>query len=146
MRHVTVIGIVIGTFLITGAGTAVAQRGMGRGAGGRGARPYDAKTVTTVSGTVVKVEHIAGRGRGGSGGVHLLLQTDTEEISVHLGPAWYIDKQALKIAAHDSVEVRGSRVTFDGKPAIIAAEVKRGDQKLILRDENGIPVWSRGGR
>jgi hypothetical protein len=40
------------------------------------------------------------------------------------------------------VEVKGSRVTFEGKPAIIAAEVKKGDEVLKLRDENGFPMWS----
>lgn len=40
------------------------------------------------------------------------------------------------------MEVTGSRVTFDGKPAIIAAEVKKGGETLKLRDEKGRPVWS----
>ncbi len=40
------------------------------------------------------------------------------------------------------MKVRGSRITFKGKPAIITAEVKKGDQILRLRDENGFPVWS----
>jgi len=29
-----------------------------------------------------------------------------------------------------------------GQPAVIAAEVKKGDIVLKLRDDNGIPVWS----
>jgi hypothetical protein len=40
------------------------------------------------------------------------------------------------------VEVTGSRVTFRNKSAIIAAEVKKGDEVLRLRDSNGIPVWA----
>jgi hypothetical protein len=40
------------------------------------------------------------------------------------------------------VEVKGSRITFEGKPAIIAAEIKKGEETLKLRDENGFPVWS----
>jgi hypothetical protein len=36
----------------------------------------------------------------------------------------------------------GSRITYEGKPAIIAAEVKKGDEVLRLRDEKGIPVWA----
>jgi hypothetical protein len=30
-----------------------------------------------------------------------------------------------------------------GKPALIAAEVKRGDETLTLRDGNGVPVVSQ---
>jgi hypothetical protein len=60
---------------------------------------------------------------------------------VHLGPGFYIENQDVKLQAKDKVEVKGSRVTFDGKPAIIAAEVKKGDEVLKLRDDAGFPAW-----
>jgi hypothetical protein len=31
---------------------------------------------------------------------------------------------------------------MNGKPALIAAEVKKGDALLRLRDESGIPAWA----
>ena len=65
---------------------------------------------------------------------------------MHVGPSWYIDKQSPRIEANDTITVTGSRVTVDGKPAIIAAQVKKEDETLKLRDENGIPVWRRAGR
>ncbi len=65
---------------------------------------------------------------------------------MHLGPAWYIDKQTPKIETNDTITVTGSRITIDGKPAIIAAQVKKGNEVLKLRDENGIPVWKTAGR
>jgi hypothetical protein len=43
---------------------------------------------------------------------------------------------------HVRIEVKGSRVTFEGKPALIAAEVRKGDEVLKLRDEAGMPLWS----
>ena len=113
----------------------------GWGAGASYGRMYDPKTVETVSGEVVDLAFLTpakGMGRG----VHLLLKTDKETISVHLGPAWFIENQDLKIEKGDRIEVRGSRITFQQKPAIIAAEVKKGDETLLLRDDNGIPVWS----
>jgi hypothetical protein len=79
---------------------------------------------------------------GMSAGVHLLLKTDKETIPVHLGPEWYISNQELKLEPKDKVEVKGSRVMFNGKPAIIASEVVKGEQVLKLRDDNGIPLWS----
>ena len=63
-------------------------------------------------------------------------------MAVHLGPEWYIERLDGKLAKGDAVEVKGSRVTFAGNPAIIAAEVKKGDAILKLRDDNGIPAWS----
>ncbi|OGP85719.1 MAG: hypothetical protein A2Y95_02925 [Deltaproteobacteria bacterium RBG_13_65_10] len=123
---------------------AFAQGGPGN-RGRAGGRMYDTKTIETITGEVLAVNLIAS-GRGRAGGVHLTVKTDKEEIAVHLGPQWYVDQQAMKLAAKDRVEVRGSRVTFEGKPVIIAAEVKKGDQVLKLRDEGGLPLWSGRGR
>jgi hypothetical protein len=114
---------------------------------------YDPKTVETVSGEVVSVEQVHGEGwgqgrggRGGGYGVHLIVKRDKEETAVHLGPSWYLDEHGLKLAPDERIEVRGSRITFDGKPAIIAAEVKKGDQSLTLRDDDGLPAWRGQGR
>lgn len=46
----------------------------------------------------------------------------------------------------DRIEVKGSRITSAEKPAIIAAEMKKGNEILTLRDENGFPIragWRR---
>lgn len=32
--------------------------------------------------------------------------------------------------------------TFNGKPSIIASEVKKGKDVLTLRDSKGVPLWS----
>lgn len=125
---------------------AIAQRATGGRGGGWGpgaayGRMYDPKTVETLHGEVTGVEQFTPQ-KGMSPGVHLQLQTDKEKISVHLGPAWYIERQDVEIAAGDRIEVKGSRVSSEGKPAIIAAEVRKGDETLTLRDSGGFPVWS----
>jgi hypothetical protein len=125
---------------------AFAQPARPKGSGGWGMgsqfnRMYDPKTVETITGDVVKIDQIAPM-KGMASGVHLLVKTATETISVHLGPSWFINNQDTKIHEKDTIEVKGSRITFEGKPAIIAAEVKKGDEVLRLRDENGIPVWA----
>ena len=125
-----------------------AQRGPGmmwRGSGGWGPgtqynRMYDPKTVETISGEITVVDRIT-PAKGMSGGVHMNVKTDKETISVHLGPGFYIENQDVKLQAKDKVDVKGSRITFDGKPAIIAAEVKKGDEVLKLRDDAGFPAW-----
>jgi hypothetical protein len=126
-----------------------AQKGPGmmwRGSGGWGPgtpynRMYDPKTVETVSGEVVSVSQITPN-KGMSAGIHINVKTDKETISVQLGPSWYLENQDVKLEPKDKVEVKGSRVTFGGKPAIIAMEVKKGDEVLKLRDDSGFPVWS----
>lgn len=124
-----------------------AQRGMmWRGSGGWGPEGryhgmYDPKTVETISGEVVSVDKITPF-QGMYYGVHMMVKTDKETISVHLGPGWFIENQDIRIEPKDKIEVMGSRILFEGKPAIIAAEVRKGDQLLKLRDQNGFPVWS----
>jgi hypothetical protein len=46
----------------------------------------------------------------------------------------------VKIAQKDKIEVKGSRITFEGKPALIAADVKKGDEVFTHRDANGLPA------
>jgi len=125
---------------------AFAQSGMRKGGGGWGIgsqynRMYDPKTVETITGEVVKIDRIAPV-KEMSSGVHLLVKTTAETIPVHLGPAWFIDHQDTKIQEKDTIQVKGSRITFEGKPAIIAEQVKKDDQVLTLRDENGLPIWA----
>ena len=116
-------------------------RGGGWGMGSQYGRLYDPATVETISGNVVSVEHVKPIG-GMSYGVHLIVKTDKETIPVHLGPSWFVENQEKTFAANDKVEIKGSRVTMNGKAAIIAAEVKRGDETLELRDAGGVPYWT----
>lgn len=146
MRKLVVIGTVLAFLLLPLGPGALAQGMKWRGSGGWGpggaySRLYDPKTVETVTGEVVKVDRIIPM-RGMSGGVHLLVKTDKGDVSVHLGPQWYLENQDVKIEPKDRVEIKGSRVTVQGKPALIAAEVKKGDEVLRLRDDAGVPMWA----
>lgn len=119
----------------------------GKGPGGRGGgmhygTMWDASSVTTVSGEVTAVEkYTPGRG-GNSYGLQLTLKTDKETLPVILGPAWYIEQEHFAVAPKDRVEIKGSRMLIQGQPTIIAAEVKRGDKILNLRDDKGMPLWT----
>lgn len=118
---------------------------LARGQGSAGERGYDPRTVETVSGEVTNVETIPAA-KGQSGGVHLMLKTERETLDVHLGPAWWIEKQKPRVAKGDTIEVEGSRVIRDGKPAVIARQVKKGGETLTLRNAAGVPVWAGRGR
>jgi hypothetical protein len=113
----------------------------------RTGRMFNPQTVETIRGEVLQVQQATpaqGRGRG----VHLMVKTDQGNIPVHLGPAWFIENQQIQIKPHDQIEVKGSRVTFQGQPALIAQQVTVGDEVLQLRDATGRPAWAawrRGG-
>ena len=145
-KTMMLIGAVI-TLSIILAAEALPQRGiLWRGGGGWGpgtpyARMYNPQTVETVTGEVLLVDQITPV-KGMSYGIHIVLKTNKETISVHLGPGWYIENQDVNIAPKDKIDVKGSRITFEGKPTLIVAEVKKGDELLTLRDANGFPAWS----
>lgn len=125
---------------------AWAQPGPGNGGGGWGRRGeyhglFNPKTVETSQGQVVAVDTFTISG-GGRPGLHLKLKRLKDTIDVHLGPVWYMENQEASFAANDSVKVTGSKVTYNGKPAIIASEVKKGRDVLTLRDSKGLPLWS----
>jgi hypothetical protein len=146
MKRIATTVMILGVSTLLLTTDAFAQGFRWRGAGGWGpggqyGRLYDTKTVETISGEVTRVQEMTPY-RGMGRGVHLMLKTDKETISVHLGPAWYIERQDTKIATGDKIEVNGSRITYEGKPAIIAAEIHKGDEVLMLRDANGIPMWA----
>ena len=106
---------------------------------------YDVNAVLTVKGEVLEVSrHDHGRFQG----VHARLKTTAgEELEVHLGPGFFVDKLPVKVAPKDLLQVTGSRVMVDGVPSLLAAEVKKGDQTLQLRDRfTGKPYWSSPGR
>lgn len=117
--------------------------GCGRGGWGRHGtywRLYDPSKVETISGEVTSIQRVRAMGHM-SEGVHLELKTTRGTVSVHLGPAWYIENQEPPIRARDKVVIVGSRVQVNGKQAIIASEVRKGDQVLKLRTAEGDPRW-----
>jgi len=122
-----------------------AQTGVGQVGGVHYGTMWEPKTVETLSGEVVGVDkYVPGRG-GTSYGLRLSLKTDKETIPVVLGPASYIEEQHIKFEPKDKVEVKGSKLSIQGQPTIIAAEVKKGDQILKLRNADGVPFWLNQG-
>lgn len=112
----------------------------GWGPGSRYGRMFNPDTVATVTAKVVS------RGTftppdGRYGGVHMKVATSTSAVDVHLGPEWFIANQGFELNPGDVLEVTGSRVTYEGKTAIIASRLRKGGAELLLRDENGIPYW-----
>lgn len=132
--------------LVSAANLIMGQRIEIRGAGGWGmeneySRMYDPKTIETINGEVESIGAIKPKS-GMSCGVCLKIKNGKEIVPVHLGPEWFIENQDVAIEPLDDVEVKGSKITLDGEPALIAAEIKKGEKMMILRDDKGFPRWS----
>lgn len=145
MKRLLVAITVFAGVAVATAATAQPWQGW-KGGGGWGMqggyhRMYDPSKVETVTGEVVSVEQITPMRRMGQG-IGLKLKTGTETLFVHLGPQWFIERQDVKIAAGEKVEIKGVRAVQMGQDVFIAGEVRKGDAVLKLRDENGFPVWA----
>jgi hypothetical protein len=135
-----------GILMLLMATYAWSQPGMG-GGGGKGrmgqgdgmGMPYNPQAVETVTGEVTQVQQMQGR----AGGVHLQMKTDKETMMVMLGPASYLEQQKVKIAVGDKLEIKGSRMQHPKMVMLIAGELKKGDQVVKLRDDQGKPLWSQ---
>jgi hypothetical protein len=142
MIGVAVLAVLAVTVSLAAAGPGKGWKGSGGwGMGGGYQRMYNPATVETVTGTIESIDRTVPM-KGMNRGVHLTLKTEKGPVAVHLGPEWYVERLDNELKKGDSVEVKGSLVTFSGNPAIIAAELKKGDAVLKLRDDNGVPAWS----
>lgn len=142
--------MIVAVFVLT-ASLAFAQPGRwgGRGSGGWGMGTpyqglYNPATQVTIAGDVVGIEKTVPI-RAMNEGLAAVVKTEKETITVHLGPTWYLERLDEKIGKGDKVEIKGVHATLAGKPVILAAEVKKGDKVLVLRDAAGVPVWAGWG-
>jgi hypothetical protein len=107
----------------------------------RTARIWNPDTVATVTGTVEAVERVE---MGESWRcVRLRLRTADGVLRVRVGPDWYLTERKVEFAAGQTLEVKGSRVTFGGEPAVLAGEIVRGGERIVLRDPDGKATWTR---
>ena len=109
------------------------------GAGDAG-RFYSSATETTVAGTVEDVKNVPPG--GGNGGLHLILNTASGPVEVHVGPTWYVSSRNVTFTKGDAVSLVGSKMMMSGREVLIAREITKGQQTLTLRAANGAPVWS----
>jgi len=134
--------LAVAGLLATGPALSVASMAQSPAAQSPAAPRYDTSTETTLIGSVEDVLNTTSpQGRGGT---HLTLKTEKETINVHVGPSWFLAEKEISFAKGDQITVTGSRVKFEGSDALIAREIKKGEQTISLRDAQGFPLWSGG--
>lgn len=116
--------------------------GQGGGNGSGGGSGIDPATRTTFVGDVLRFEAVRGQGTP-----QLAVAVDGEEKTFVLGPYWYLSKSGFAADAGDDVEVDAFACT-SCTAGWAVAEVRNLSKAttLELRDENGLPLWTGGGR
>jgi len=77
----------------------------------------------------------------GTVGSHITVKNETGSIEVHLAPASFMKQYEINIRKGDNVTVVGSKITFEGKSALIAKSVAIGHDTYNFRDQSGKPLW-----
>jgi hypothetical protein len=104
-----------------------------------GAEKYDRSKEVTITGIVERVE----RHRSGShAGLHLLLRTAEKAIEIHVGPVSYLLERRIQFQVGEEITVVGARARFGDETVIVPREIKTPAEIVVLRDENGVPMWS----
>lgn len=106
---------------------------------------YDRASETTMRCKVDAVEEfVPGDCRGCDGGIHLRATCGGEACDIHLGPAAFVKGKNFPLAKGDEIDVTGSKVAYEAGTSLIAKEVRKGESVLVLRDEQGRPLWRQG--
>ncbi len=101
---------------------------------------YDVHTETKMKGTVEEVKLPP---KGSEKEIaHLLLKNSTETVDVYLCPKSFLDDMGESFSKGDEISLIGSKVKQGEADLILAREVLKGNDTLVLRDDKGNPVWS----
>ncbi len=76
----------------------------------------------------------------------VLQDKDQKQVFVHLGPLWYLERRGVELFPGDVAEVKGIyKKEQNGEVSVVAYELIKGDEVLVLRDSEGWPIWPRAG-
>jgi hypothetical protein len=60
---------------------------------------------------------------------------------VRLAPVGLLKQNQLALTEGDTVSVTGFEVSGMEGDLVVATEIRKGDQRVVLRDPRGQPVW-----
>ena len=102
--------------------------------------PYNPKTEAKIKGTVEELQ-LPLKGREAEA-ARLRLNTGTAIVDVYLCPQSFLHDLGFSFTKGDEISLTGSKVKQGEADLILAREVVKGNDTLVLRDEKGNPVWS----
>ena len=101
---------------------------------------YDLGTESKIKATVQEVKLPA---KGSEKEIaHLLVKIGADTIDVYLCPKTFLDDLGVNFSQGEEIVLTGSRIKQGDAELILAREIVRGNDTLVLRDEKGNPIWS----
>jgi hypothetical protein len=100
-------------------------------------RDYDVSREVSLQGTVVS---FAENSSTAPLGPHVVVQTASGQVDVHLGDARLLKANHLTLAAGDGIRVVGENVPYGTGTQFFARIIQKGSQTLALRSTRGFPL------
>ncbi len=101
---------------------------------------YDASTEAKFKGTI---EDLKLPPKGQEKEIaYLTIKSGTDTFEIYLCPKSFIDDMGVIFAKGDEIAFTGSKVKHGDIDMILAREVVKGTDTLVLRDDKGNPVWN----
>lgn len=73
-------------------------------------------------------------------GAHVVVQTSSGTIDVHLGKAALLSQNHISLAPGDTVRIAGFDAPFGDRTIFAARVLQKGNQAVMLRNPQGIPL------
>jgi hypothetical protein len=101
---------------------------------------YDLQAETKLKGTI---EEVRLPPKGSEKEIaYLLVKSGANTVDVYLCPQSFLAEMGVSFNKGDEISLTGSRVKHGEADFMLAREVVRGNDTVVLRDEKGNPVWS----
>ncbi|HZR57890.1 MAG TPA: hypothetical protein VFA74_13530 [Terriglobales bacterium] len=101
---------------------------------------YDLQSETKMKGIVDEVK-LPPKGSE-KDAAHVMIKSGTDMIDVYLCPKSFLDDMGVSLSKGDEIALTGSKVKAEGADLILARELVKGNDTVVLRDDKGNPVWS----
>jgi len=99
---------------------------------------YDLQTEVKIKGVVLELK----TAEKTKDLLHMMVKSGEETIDVSLCPKSYLDEMGTTFAKGDEIALTGSKVKVDEANLVLAREVNKGEEMLMLRDGKGVTVWN----
>ena len=101
---------------------------------------YDLQTETKLKGTI---EEVRLPPKGSEKEIaYLLVKSGANTVDVYLCPQSFLAEMGVSFNTGDEISLTGSKVKHGEADLMLAREVVRGNDTVVLRDEKGNPVWN----
>ena len=108
---------------------------------GQASKPkYDPATEVHFSkATVVDIKLIPENGKSDQ---HLIVKVGEQTYEICLCPKSFTDTMGFEVVRGDQLEITGSKVKTDAGEVVLAREIVKGNNTLVIRDKKGEPAWT----